>query len=89
MPFKSIKDAISNIESKKISIRELNLEFIKKIKDNKNLNIFIYFDEKKIINQIDNLEKNNSNKKLKGIPLAIKDLFCTKKKCQLQLLQKF
>ena len=78
MPFKSIKDAISNIESKKISIRELNLEFIKKIKDNKNLNIFIYFDEKKIINQIDNLEKNNSNKKLKGIPLAIKDLFCTK-----------
>ncbi len=78
MPFKSIKDAISNIESKKISIRELNLEFIKKIKDNKNLNIFIYFDEKKIINQIDNLEKDNSNKKLKGIPLAIKDLFCTK-----------
>ncbi len=78
MPFKSIKDAISNIESKKISIRELNLEFIKKIKDNKNLNIFIYFDEKKIINQIENLEKDNSNKKLKGIPLAIKDLFCTK-----------
>ena len=78
MKSNSLKDTINNIENKKISIRELNEEYIKKIKEKTNLNIFIHFDEKKIINQINKLEKENSIRKLKGIPLAIKDLFCTK-----------
>ena len=49
----------------------------KKIKE-KNLNIFIYFDEDKINNQVKEIEKLPNNKKLKGIPIAVKDLFCTK-----------
>ena len=74
----SLKETISSLATKKISIRELNEEYIKKIKEKNNLNVFIHFDEQKIINQISKLEKDRSTKKLKGIPLAIKDLFCTK-----------
>ncbi len=75
---KSIKKTLQRLEKKDISIKELNQEYIKKIKEKSNLNIFIHFEEQKILDQITELEKDNSNKKLKGIPLAIKDLFCTK-----------
>ena len=76
---KSLKKTIENLQHKKISIRELNQEYINKIKTKSELNIFIHFDEQKILDQVSELENDNSNKKLKGIPLAIKDLFCTKK----------
>ncbi len=75
---KSIKKTLQSLEQKDISIRELSQEYIKKIKEKTNLNIFIHFEEQKILDQVTELEKDNSNKKLKGIPLAIKDLFCTK-----------
>ena len=78
MSSSSLKNTIKLLKSNKISIKELNQEYIKKIKEKSNLNIFIYFNEEKILNQIANIEKDNSNKKLKGIPIAIKDLFCTK-----------
>ncbi len=76
---KSLKKTIENLQNKKISIRELNQEYINKIKTKSELNIFIHFDEQKILDKVSELENDNSNKKLKGIPLAIKDLFCTKK----------
>jgi len=75
---KSIKKTLQRLEKKDISIRELTQEYIKKIKEKSNLNIFIHFEEQKILDQVTELEKDNLNKKLKGIPLAIKDLFCTK-----------
>ena len=78
MKSKSLKETIKSLEAKKISIKELNDEYIKNIKEKNNLNIFIHFDEQKIIDQVNKLEIDNSNKKLKGIPIAIKDLFCTK-----------
>ena len=46
MEFSSITETLKTIRSKKISIEELNKIFIKRIKDNKNLNAFIYFNEK-------------------------------------------
>ena len=75
--FNSIKETLSKINSKKISIKELNEIFIKRIKEKENLNIFIYFDEEKELNQIKNLEKNLTKGNINGIPLGIKDLFCT------------
>ncbi len=74
----SLKNTLKDINSKKISIKELNQDYIKKIKEKNNLNIFIHFDEQDVLKRVDELEKDNSNKKLKGIPIAIKDLFCTK-----------
>ena len=50
--FTSIKETLSKINLKNISIKELNEIFIKKIKEKENLNIFIYFDEEKILNKI-------------------------------------
>jgi len=49
--FTSINETLSKINSKKISIKELNEIFIKRIKEKENLNIFIYFDEEKILNK--------------------------------------
>ena len=56
--FNSIKETLSKIILKKISIKELNEIFIKRIKEKENLNIFIYFDEEKVLNQVRELEKN-------------------------------
>ena len=78
MEFSSITETLKTIRSKKISIEELNKIFIKRIKDNKNLNAFIYFNEEDIIEQSRKIDKLSNNLSLKGIPLAIKDLFCTK-----------
>ena len=74
----SLKQTLQDLESKKISIRELNQDYLKRIKEKENLNVFIHFSEENVLKQIDNLEKDDSTKKLKGIPIAIKDLFCTK-----------
>ncbi len=78
MEFSSITETLKMIRSKKISVEELSKIFIKRIKDNKNLNAFIYFNEENIIEQSRETDKLSNNLSLKGIPLAIKDLFCTK-----------
>ena len=78
MEFSSITETLKTIRSKKISVEELSKIFIKRIKDNKNLNAFIYFNEEDIIEQSRETDKLSNNLSLKGIPLAIKDLFCTK-----------
>ena len=78
MEFKSINQLKSLLDENKISVKEIAETYIKKIKEKKDLNIFIYFDEDKINDQVKEIEKLPNNKKLKGIPIAIKDLFCTK-----------
>ena len=78
MEFNTITESLEKINSNKISIVELNDIFINRIKKNKNLNAFIYFDEENISHQIKKIQSSKKNFKLKGIPLAIKDLFCTK-----------
>ena len=78
MEFKSINQLKSLLDENKISVKEIAQTYIKKIKEKKDLNIFIYFDEDKINNQVKEIEKLPNNKKLKGIPIAVKDLFCTK-----------
>ena len=44
MEFKTITETRDKIRSKKISILELNQIFINRIKDNKYINSFIFFD---------------------------------------------
>ena len=78
MEFNTITETRNKILSKQISILELNQVFIDRIKEKKDLNSFIFFDEdliKKRCKQLENLY--NENYPLKGIPLGIKDLFCT------------
>ena len=52
MMFKSLKNTIQSLEKNEISIKELSQEYIKNIKEKSNLNIFIHFDEQKILNQV-------------------------------------
>ena len=78
MEISSIHNSIDLIKEKKISILELNQYFISKIKKNKNLNAFIHFDEENIYQQIKSLENSKTNNRLYGMPIAIKDLFCTR-----------
>ena len=56
MEFSSITEALDKIKSKKISVEELNNIFILRIKDNKKLNAFIYFNEENIIEQSRKIE---------------------------------
>jgi len=78
MEFKSISQLKSLLHENKISIKEIAETYIKKINEKKDLNIFIYFNQDKIYDQVKEIEKLPDDKILKGIPIAIKDLFCTK-----------
>ena len=77
MEFKTIKETREKLLSKQISITELNQVFIDRIKDKKNINAFIFIDEDLILNRCKKLENLKDDLTLKGIPLGIKDLFCT------------
>ena len=77
MEFKTIKETREKIISKKISLFELNQIFINRIKDQKNINAFIFFDEDLIERRCNQLVNLKDDLILKGIPLGIKDLFCT------------
>ena len=76
MEFTTIKQTAESIKNKKISINELSEIFIKRINENLDLNAYIYFNEDNIHQQLSS-HKNKDNI-LNGIPLGIKDLFCTK-----------
>jgi len=76
MEFITIKETAKSIKNKKISIKELNDIFINRIKKKLDLNAYIYFNEDNIHKQL--LTHINQDSILNGIPLAIKDLFCTK-----------
>jgi len=78
MEFKSISQLKSLLHENKISIKEIAETYIKQINEKKDLNIFIYFNQDKIYDQVKEIEKLSDDKILKGIPIAIKDLFCTK-----------
>ncbi len=77
MDFKSISQLKSLLDENKISIKEIAETYIKRIKEKKELNIFIYFNEDKIYEQVKEIEKLPNDKTLKGIPISVKDLFCT------------
>ena len=64
MEFITINECKEKILSKKISILELNKIFIDRIKEKNDLNSFIYFDEKLIINRSNYLENLKSREGL-------------------------
>ena len=76
MDFITIKETAESIKNKKISIKELSEIFIKRINENLDLNAFIYFSEENIHKQLSS--HINQDNILNGIPIAIKDLFCTR-----------
>ena len=75
----SLTEIVKLIKSKKISSSEVTKHFINNIEKSKKLNTFITTCFEESMNSAKNFdEKKNFEGLLPGIPLAVKDLFCTK-----------
>ena len=76
----SISSAIEGLANKNFTSLELTEFFIKKIENNKDLNCFITSTFDKAIEMAkisDQKIKENETRPLEGIPIGMKDLFCT------------
>ncbi len=77
----TIKSTIEGYKKKKFNCEEITNYFIKNILKNKNLNCFITETPDlaiKIAKEIDKNFDSSKYKYMQGIPIAMKDLFCTK-----------
>ena len=75
---KSLTQIIDLIKKKKINSEELTQSFIKNINNDKKLNSFITYCSEEALVKANKFDKNpNFETLLPGIPIAVKDLFCT------------
>ena len=75
----SLLEIVNLIKTKKISSLEITNHFIKNIEKGKKLNSFITTCLEKSVKSAKNFDtKKNYDGLLSGVPLAVKDLFCTK-----------
>mgnify|MGYP001462064329 CR=1 FL=1 len=74
----SLNEILENIKSKKISSLELTQAYIKNIESAKKLNTFVTTTFEQAIDNAKKFDnKPNYDQLLHGVPLAVKDLFCT------------
>jgi len=82
MIYKSVTEILQAIKKKKISASEITSEYLKRIKTSDgNLNCFITLTEEAALNSAKEIDKDISKNKFKplsGLPIAQKDIFCTK-----------
>ena len=76
--FLTISELKDLIKKKKISYEELIDETFQLIKKYSSINSFITLNQKQALINAKKLDKNNLQTSLTGIPIAQKDLFCTK-----------
>ena len=76
--YKTIKEIKKMISQKEISNKEIVQEVYKLAKENSHLNAFVTLNEDNSFKKAENLDNNPSGSSLAGIPIAQKDLFCTK-----------
>ena len=74
----TLTELVKNIKEKKISSSEITKAFIDRSEKSKKLNTYITEDFASAIEKAKKFDENpNFDLKLPGIPLAVKDLFCT------------
>ena len=74
----SLNDIIENVKTKKVSSTDLTKAYIKNIENAKKLNAFVTTTFDQALNKAKKFDNNpNFDQLLPGIPLAVKDLFCT------------
>lgn len=66
------------LQKKEISNKEMVEDTFTLIESNKHLNAFVTLNKEVSLKKAENLDNNPSNLPLAGIPIAQKDLFCTK-----------
>ena len=76
--FKTIKEIKKMISQKEISNKEIVQEVYKLIDENIHLNAFVTLNEDNSLKKAEGLDNNPSDSPLAGVPIAQKDLFCTK-----------
>jgi aspartyl-tRNA(Asn)/glutamyl-tRNA(Gln) amidotransferase subunit A len=75
----SLTSLVKNIKEKKLSSEEVTKAFVDRSEKSKELNSYITEDFSNAIDKSKKFdEKPNLDLKLPGIPMAVKDLFCTK-----------
>jgi len=75
----SLSSLVKNIKEKKLSSEEVTTAFVDRSEKSKELNSYITEDFSNAIDKAKKFdEKPNLDLKLPGIPMAVKDLFCTK-----------
>ena len=75
----SLSSLVKNIKEKKLSSEDVTKAFVKRSEKSKELNSYITEDFSNAIDKAKKFdEKPNLDLKLPGIPMAVKDLFCTK-----------
>ena len=74
----NLTELIKNIKDKKLSSTEITKSFIERSEKSKELNTYITENFSSALNKAKKFdEKPNFDLKLPGIPIAVKDLFCT------------
>ncbi len=74
----TLTELIKNIKNKKISSEEVTKAFIERGKKSKELNAYITEDFSNALDKAKSFDqKPNFDLKLPGVPMAVKDLFCT------------
>ncbi len=72
-------DLVDKIKKKELSSKEITEAFINRSKKSTKLNSYISDNFEDALNRAKEFDsKSNLNKKIPGIPIAVKDLFCTK-----------
>ena len=77
----NLEECLKLLKEKKISSKELTSFYIKEAETNKDLNAYISINSDKAIKSAEESDKrisSNNARPLEGVPIAIKDLFCTK-----------
>jgi len=75
----TLVDLVDKIKKKDLSSKEITKAYVERSEKSKKLNAYITEDFKNALKKADNFDnKPNFDKKLPGIPIAVKDLFCTK-----------
>ena len=73
-----LNEIVTNIKKKKISSSEVTKSFVERSEKSKKLNTYITENFSSAIEQAKKFDENpNYELKLPGIPIAVKDLFCT------------
>ena len=75
----SLVELVEKVKNKKLSSTEITKAYVDRSQASKKLNTFVTEDFENALTKAKNFDQNpDFKKKLPGIPIAVKDLFCTK-----------
>ncbi len=75
----TLVDLVEKIKKKDLSSKEITKAYVERAEKSKKLNTYITEDFNNALKKADNFDNSpDFDKKIPGIPIAVKDLFCTK-----------